>query len=96
MRIFLSSTYEDLKDVRQAAIHYLDGIVGRITDTTGRVVAMEYFNATERYCKDECLHELSTCDLVIGIYGDRYGTSYDDGRSMTEIEFDYAIDHSII
>lgn len=95
MRIFLSSTYEDLKDVRQAAIHYLDGIVGRITDTTGKVVAMEYFNATERYCKDECLHELSTCDLVIGIYGDRYGTSYDDGRSMTEIEFDYAIDHSI-
>lgn len=95
MRIFLSSTYVDLKEIRNIAINYLEDIVGHVTDATGTVVAMEYFNATERYCKEECLHELSTCNLVIGIYGDRYGTPAEDGRSMTETEFDYAIEHNI-
>lgn len=95
MRIFLSSTYVDLKEIRNIAINYLEDIVGHITDATGTVVAMEYFNATERYCKEECLHELSTCNLVIGIYGDRYGTPAEDGRSMTETEFDYAVEHNI-
>ena len=68
MRIFLSSTYVDLKEIRNIAINYLEDIVGHVTDATGTVVAMEYFNATERYCKEECLHELSTCNLVIGIF----------------------------
>ena len=95
MRIFLSSTYVDLKEIRNIAINYLEDIVGHVTDATGTVVAMEYFNATERYCKEECLHELSTCNLVIGIYGDRYGMPAEDGRSMTETEFDYAIEHNI-
>lgn len=95
MRIFLSSTYVDLKDIRKVAINYLEGIVGHVKDATGTVVAMEFFNATERCCKEECLHELSTCDLVIGIYGDRYGTPAEDGRSMTETEFDYAVEHGI-
>lgn len=95
MRIFVSSTYVDLKEIRKVAINHLEGIVGHVTDATGTVVAMEYFNATERCCKEECLHELSTCDLVIGIYGDRYGTPAEDGRSMTETEFDYAVEHGI-
>ena len=95
MRIFLSSTYVDLKEIRKVAITHLEGIVGNITDATGSVVAMEFFNATERCCKEECLHELSSCDLVIGIYGDRYGTPAEDGRSMTETEFDYAVEHGI-
>lgn len=95
MRIFLSSTYIDLKEIRKVAINHLEGIVGHVKDATGIVVAMEFFNATERCCKEECLHELSTCDLVIGIYGDRYGTPAEDGRSMTETEVDYAVEHGI-
>lgn len=96
MKIFLSSTYQDLKDIRKIALNFLDGIVGHVTNkTTGAVVAMEYFSASERSCEEECLHELSTCNLVIGIYGDRYGTLSEDGRSMTEVEFDYALAHNI-
>lgn len=95
MRIFLSSTYMDLKEIRKVAINHLEGIVGHVKDATGTVVAMEFFNATERCCKEECLHELSACDLVIGIYGDRYGTPTEDGRSMTETEADYAVEHGI-
>lgn len=96
MRIFLSSTYRDLVDIRSAAINYLKDIVGHTKDATGEVVAMEYFDATERTCKAECLHELSKCDLVIGIYGELYGSVDEEtGLSMTEIEFDYAVEHDI-
>ena len=55
MRIFLSSTYVGLKEIRKVAITYLVGIMGHVTDITGTVVAMEFFNATERFCKEECL-----------------------------------------
>ena len=95
MKIFLSSTYKDLKEIRRIAINYLKGIMGDTTNKTGDLVAMEFFNATEQDCKDECLSKLSVCNLMIGIYADKYGTEYADGRSMTEIEFDYAIEHKI-
>ena len=84
MRIFLSSTYVDLKEIRKVAITYLEGIMGHVTDKTGTVVAMEFFNATERFCKEECLHELSTCDLVIGIYGDRYGRAHQKSQRQDQ------------
>jgi hypothetical protein len=92
MRFFMSSTYEDLKEIRAAAINVLEGITGHVTDATGQVIAMEFFNATERTCKEECLHELESSDVVIGIYGNRYGYC-ENGTppSMTEIEFDYAV-----
>ena len=95
MKIFLSSTYKDLKEIRRIAINYLKGIMGDTTNKTGDSVAMEFFDATERTCKEECLHELGMCNLMIGIYADKYGTEDADGRSMTEIEFDYAIEHNI-
>ena len=96
MKFFLSSTYIDLKDIRQVAINYLDGIVGHVSNATGEIVAMEYFNATENTCKEECLRELYSCNLVIGIYGQRYGTVDEETNlSLTEIEFDYAVEHGI-
>ena len=96
MKFFLSSTYIDLKEIRQAAINYLEGIVGNISNATGEIVAMECFNATENTCKEECLRELSSCNLVIGIYGQRYGSvDKESNLSMTEIEFDYAVEHDI-
>ena len=96
MKIFLSSTYIDLVQIRQSAITFLNGITGHIQDNTGKVVAMEFFDATENTCKKECLQQLSMCDLVIGIYGEKYGSIDDEsGLSMTELEFDYAIEHHI-
>lgn len=96
MKIFLSSTYNDLKEIRRSALNYLEGITGHISNATGEVVAMEYFHATERTCKEECLYNLSSSDLVIGIYGNTYGSIDEEtGLSMTEVEFDYAIDKHI-
>lgn len=96
MKIFLSSTYEDLTQIRKAAINFLNGLTGYIHDNTGKVVAMESFDATENTCKKECLQQLSTCDLAIGIYGEKYGSiDAESGLSMTEVEFDYATKHKI-
>lgn len=96
MKIFLSSTYKDLVKIRKSAIIFLTGITGRITNSTGEIVAMEFFNASENTCKEECLYNLSNCDLVIGIYGEKYGSiDTETNLSMTELEFDYAVEHHI-
>ena len=86
MKFFLSSTYLDLKEVRQVAINMLKSLIGDI-------VAMEFFDANEASSSDVCLSKVRESDLVIGIYGNRYGSivsNDSDRRSMTEIEFDEA------
>lgn len=88
MKFFISSTFEDLKEYRRIAIDMIADITHGCTGSTG---AMEYFAATENTCKEECLQQLADSDLVVGIYGDRYG-SIAEGTSisMTELEFDTA------
>lgn len=96
MKIFLSSTYKDLIEIRKAAINYLEGITGNIKNATGKIVVMEFFDASENTCKEECLYNISDCNLIIGIYGEAYGSvDPETDLSMTEIEFDYAVQHNI-
>ena len=98
MKFFISSTYEDLKEIRRVAINILKGYVVTENAATGTVIAMEFFTASENSSREVCLQELSSCDMVIGIYGNRFGyvdERYDATRSMTEIEFDYAVEHGI-
>ncbi len=80
MRIFTSSTYEDLKNERRAAIDTIKRI--------GQVIAMEDFFASNHPPKDVCLKYLQDCDAVVIILGFRYG-SVDgiEGISLTEIEY---------
>jgi len=80
MNIFISSTYEDLKEERKEAIRYIDRI--------GHAVAMEKFFASNHQSKDVCLGKLQECDAVILILGFKYG-SVDkvEGISFTEIEY---------
>ena len=93
MKIFISSTFEDLQEYRRHTINYLKDLT---SDKTGAMGAMEYFAASEDTSKEVCLAELETSDLVIGIYGIRFGwEEADTGRSMTEIEFDRAIELDI-
>lgn len=92
MKFFISSTYVDLIEYRDCAINYFKNITN---DKTGSIGAMEFFVASERTCKEECLKELSSSDVVIGIYGLRYGSKDSEtGLSMTEVEFDYAVQHN--
>ena len=83
MKIFISSTYEDLKEAREEAIKYIDRI--------GHSVAMEKFFASSHQSKDVCLGKLQECDAVILILGFKYGSvDKTEGISFTEIEYNTA------
>lgn len=80
-RIYLSSTYEDLKEHRKAvydALHKLGH----------RVFAMEGYIATDQRPLEKCLRDVAGCDYYVGIFAWRYGyIPGNDGKSITELEF---------
>lgn len=80
-RIYVSSTYNDLKDCREQVRIALRKM--RHED-----VAMEYYVAEEQRPVDKCLKDVESCDLYLGIFAFRYGyipTGYD--KSITELEY---------
>jgi Domain of unknown function (DUF4062)/prokaryotic YEATS domain len=84
-RVFVSSTFSDLKDHRatvQAAIRQLGA-----TD-----VSMEHFGARDARPRDECLRIIGQeSDSFVGIYAHRYGhVPAGSKKSITEAEFDAA------
>ncbi len=83
MKIFISSTYEDLKDERKETI--------ATVDRNGQAIAMEKFFASNHPPKDVCLKYLQDCDAVVLILGFWYG-SIDEAEeiSFTEIEYNRA------
>ena len=79
-KIFLSSTYIDLKDFRKAAIEVLD--------RDYHAVAMEKFFAENHQAKDVCLRKVQECDALVLLLGDRYGTVDPiEHVSITEVEY---------
>ena len=64
MRFFISSTFKDLEEYREHTIKYLNNLTDK---KTGKVIAMEYFPASEEDSYDICLEELEKSDFVIGI-----------------------------
>ena len=82
--IYISSTYEDLKDHREA--------VYRALRRLGHdVQAMEDYVAADQRPVDKCLADVAACDLYVGILAWRYGyvppDGNPDGRSITELEY---------
>lgn len=90
MKFFISSTYQDLKDIRRVAINTIESLTER---KTAEISAMEEFPASQKSSGAFCVDQVKDADIVIGIYGYRFGSKYYDGRSMTEIEFDEAVEH---
>ena len=90
MKFFISSTYQDLKDIRRIAINTIESLTER---KTAEISAMEEFPASQKSSGAFCVDQVKDADIVIGIYGYRFGSKYYDGRSMTEIEFDEAAEH---
>ena len=89
MRIYISSTSEDLLDYRLAVISALQ----RSGHTP---VCMEHHAASDRAPKEECLKEVATCDAYVGIFAWRYGFIPPKCEtSMTELEYREAIKHKI-
>ncbi len=66
LKVFISSTYRDLKEVR--------GLLIKGIEEALEAVAMEKFVPTDRYAHDKALEELEKSDICIFIIGDYYGT----------------------
>ena len=84
MKVFLSSTYNDLIEHRKAAHDALEQL-------GLHVIWMEAFGARPEESTKACLKEVEESNLFVGIYAHRYGY-IPDGKdiSITEQEFDHA------
>jgi hypothetical protein len=87
-QIFLSSTYLDLKEERQA--------VSRSILNLGHVPAgMELFPASSVDQMTFIEKVIDVCDYYVLIIGGRYGSLSQDGLSYTEREYKYAIEKGL-
>ncbi len=83
LKIYLSSTFEDLKDYRQRVYQQLRSL-------RHDVIAMEDYVAADERPLDRCLQDVRDADVYIGLFAWRYGyvpRSSNPGRkSITELE----------
>lgn len=83
-RIYVSSTFADLKLFREA--------VYRALRQLGHdVIAMEDYCASDSRPLGKCLADVASCAVYVGIIGDRYGfipaEDNPDRKSITELEY---------
>jgi|GEM_PF-2698670 len=81
--VFVSSTYEDLREERsevQKALLKLHCFP----------IGMELFGSADEETWEFIKRRIDECDYYVLIIGDRYGSLADDGLSYTEKEYDYA------
>lgn len=87
-QIFISSTYEDLKDERLAV---LDALLAMDCIPAG----MELFTAASKQTFEVIKKVIDESDYYILIIAGRYGSIAEGGLSYTEEEFDYAVSKSM-
>ena len=82
--VFISSTYEDLKQERQA-------LVGVALENNFIPVGMEQFHAAPTSQWNVITKMIDECDFYFLVIGGRYGSSDEEtGMSYTEKEYNYA------
>jgi len=83
-KIYISSTFADLKDYREKVYHAL-------RQMHHDAIAMEDYVATDQRPLDRCLADVAACDLYIGIFAWRYGyippKDNPEQKSITELEY---------
>ena len=87
-QVFISSTFEDLKEERR-------GVIEALLGADYIPVGMEWFGARSEPSWDVIKRTIDTSDLYILIIGFRYGTESDNGISYTEEEYNYAVAQKI-
>jgi WD40 repeat protein len=86
LRVYLSSTFEDLKEYRAA-------VLAELEQAGLDVAQMESYVATDERPVDKCLADVAASDIYVGLFAWRYG--YEPpaahgnplGRSITELEY---------
>jgi hypothetical protein len=88
-QFFISSTYEDLKEERNAVIY-------SILNASQFPVGMEMFSASDDDQWQVIVESIDSSDYFVLIVGNKYGSIDDEtGISYTEKEFDYAVSKGI-
>lgn len=88
-QVFISSTFEDLKDERKEMIENL-------LNLKYFPAGMEMFSASNEEQFKYIKKIIDSCDYYILILGARYGSVEEkSGKSFTEMEYDYAIERGI-
>ena len=89
MKIFISSTTEDLSDYRLAVINAL-------LLSGHKPICMEHHAAGDQVPLKECVKQVSDCNAYVGIFAWRYGFIPPKSKiSITESEYREAIMHNI-
>src|SRR5713226_6398740 len=87
-KIYISSTYSDLKDHREKVYRAL-------RQMRHDVIAMEDYVARDERPLETCLADVADCDIYIGIFAWRYGfipsENNPEGKSITELEYRKAV-----
>ena len=87
MRVFLSSTYSDLRQHREVLMDTLRRM-GEGID----LLAMEYFGSDPRNAIQLSTQKVSEADLYVGVFGLRYGAIDKPSKmSITEVEYRTAL-----
>ena len=83
-RIYVSSTFDDLQEYRNA-------VSAALRRLGHEDVAMEYYVAEDKRPLDRCLEDVESCDAYVGIFAWRYGyvpgAGNPDQLSVTELEY---------
>ncbi len=87
-QIFISSTYTDLKEVR-------DSVTKTILSLPHLPIGMESFSADDECQWDIIREAIDSSDYYVLILGFCYGSLCAEGISYTEKEYDYAIERGI-
>lgn len=88
-KIYISSTYEDLREQRRTAHD-------AVLTMEHQPVGMEHYTASDERPLDRCLKDVSDCQGYIGIIARRYGfvpPGYD--KSITQLEYERATELGI-
>lgn len=82
--VFVSSTYEDLKEARQE-------VVNALLQMDCFPVGMEFFNASDQEQWEVIQSLIDDCDYYVLIIAGRYGSvEPKSGKSYTQLEYEYA------
>lgn len=84
-QVFISSTFKDLKDERQA-------IAKAVIDMGFIPSGMESFPATSSEQLRYIQRVIDDCDYYVLVIGGRYGSTTSEGISFTEAEYEYALE----